>query len=297
MNHASEHDIDRVLTALRDIEPSVGLESRILQALENHTPTRSAWVRWAPATQWSIAALATAAVVLAIALTTHNTRRPPSTIAQTWGPHNSSSSPTQFWGDPSSPEASSPAKVGAHTPTSTIAQTWGDPSSPEASSPAKVGAHNTPTTELSSRPEAAHFAAVAERPAVGTTGAPTPGSWHLTSAPTPPTYPPHQLLCDCDPIAMAEMQAPSQLAPEMPLTAQERLLQRVVHHDDPIEIAELEPLHAHAPQAAPAPQEDDPVKNVVQQFLKQLAAAEALNPTTPASDSNDPDPNIDSSPN
>jgi len=101
MNHASEHDIDRVLTALRDTEPSVGLESRILQALEDRTPIRSAWFRWTPPMQWGLAALATAAVVLAVAFTTHNTRRPTSTIAQTWG-------------DPSSPEASSPAKVGSH---------------------------------------------------------------------------------------------------------------------------------------------------------------------------------------
>ena len=91
---------------------------------------------------------------------------------------------------------------------------------------------------------------------------------------------------------MAEMQAPSQPAPEMPLTAQERLLQRVVRRGDPIEIAELEPLPNNAPHATA--REDDAVKNVVQGFLKQLAAAEAINPTPPTPDpppATDPDAN------
>ena len=82
MNHASEHDIDRVLTALRDTEPSAGMESRILQSLENRTPAGSAWFRWTSPMPWSLAALATAAVVFAVALTAHNTRRPAPSIAQ-----------------------------------------------------------------------------------------------------------------------------------------------------------------------------------------------------------------------
>jgi hypothetical protein len=260
MNNASEHDIDRVLTALRDTQPTEGMERRILHAMEHRTPARSSWFRWTLSSQWSLAAFATATIVLAIALTTHNTQQP----------------------------------------TPTIAQIWGDPSLPDASSPAKVGLHNAPTPNLSSRPQAAHFAAAAETPAIGTANTPTPNTRHPGSV--PPTYPPHQLLCDCDPIAMAEMQAPSQLAPEMPLTSQERLLQRVVHRGDPIEIAELEPIQSHALRAAPAPKEDDAVRSVVQHFLKQLAAAEALDPTAPtptpapppASDSNDPGPDIDS---
>ena len=82
MNHASEHDIDRVLTALRDTEPSAGMESRILQALENRTPAGSARFRWTSPMPWSLAALATAAVVFAVALTAHNTRRTAPSIAQ-----------------------------------------------------------------------------------------------------------------------------------------------------------------------------------------------------------------------
>ncbi|HZL28793.1 MAG TPA: hypothetical protein VFC39_19865 [Acidobacteriaceae bacterium] len=246
MNHASEHDIDRVLTALRDTEPTAGLESRILQAVEDRTPARPAWFRWAPPLQWSLAALATAAIVFA--LTTHNTRRPTSTTAQTWG-------------DPSSPEASSPAKVGSHSPASTEASRL----------------HTTRRGEIAAFTEA------------GTLHTPV----HMRS-PRIPTYPPHKLLCDCDPLAMAEMQAPSRPAPEMPLTAQERLLQRVVHHGDPIEIAELEPFPKNPLVTAATAKDDDAVKDVVQRYLKQLAAAEALNPTPPASDSNDPGPNVDS---
>jgi uroporphyrinogen decarboxylase len=71
----------------------------------------------------------------------------------------------------------------------TSAPMRGDPSSPEASSPAKVGSHNAPTPELSPRPEAAHFVAAAERPAAGITNGPTPGPWALDPAPSPSAWP------------------------------------------------------------------------------------------------------------
>jgi hypothetical protein len=80
---------------------------------------------------------------------------------------------------------------------------------------------------------------------------------------------------------MDEMEAPSHPAPAMPLTAQERLLQRVVRRSDSFELAELEPLPNARLRAAVPAKEDDAVKNVVQNYLKQLAAAEALNPTPP----------------
>lgn len=44
-----------------------------------------------------------------------------------------------------------------------------------------------------------------------------------------------------DELAMSEMMAPSQPAPPMPLTEQERLLLRAVHDHDPVELAMLEP--------------------------------------------------------
>ena len=50
---------------------------------------------------------------------------------------------------------------------------------------------------------------------------------------------PDHLLCDCDPVALAESRAPSQPAPPLPLTDQEKLLRRIVDKGDPIELAEL----------------------------------------------------------
>jgi len=49
----------------------------------------------------------------------------------------------------------------------------------------------------------------------------------------------HQLLCDCDPTALAEANAPSLPAPALPLTEQEKLLRRIAHHPDAVEVAEL----------------------------------------------------------
>ncbi len=46
---------------------------------------------------------------------------------------------------------------------------------------------------------------------------------------------------DPDAIARRETQAPSQPAPEMPLTAQEQLLLRLIHRGDPVELAALDP--------------------------------------------------------
>jgi hypothetical protein len=45
---------------------------------------------------------------------------------------------------------------------------------------------------------------------------------------------------DSDAVALEEMHAPSRPAPPMPLTEQERLLLRLVHKDDPVELAMLD---------------------------------------------------------
>ena len=238
MNHASEHDIDRILTALRDTQPSEGMESRILQAMEQRTPARSAWFRFTPSMQWGLAALATSAVIFAVAFT-YNTRRANSDSVASAG---ASQNPVISTGAQRSGEiAAFPEASATHTP--------------------------------------AHLKAASS---------------------TQPAYPPHELLCDCDRLAMDEMQAPSHPAPEMPLTAQERLLQRVVHREDPIEIAELE-LPNRTLQPASVTKENDAVRNVVQGFLKQLAAAEAISPTAPTpepppafdSGANDPGPSAE----
>ena len=61
----------------------------------------------------------------------------------------------------------------------------------------------------------------------------------------------------CDPIALAESQAPSHPAPELPLTDQEKLLRRIARHPDPVEIAELDP----SARAARAAEDKDAFKN------------------------------------
>jgi len=244
MNNASEHDIDRVLTALRDTEATEGMERRILHALENRTPARAAWLRWTSPMPWSLAALATAAVVFAVALTAHNTRRPAPGIAQ------------------SSVLTPSPNAV-----ISTEAQ-----SSPSViSTGAKRSGEIAAFTEASAAHTPAHLKSTAQA-----------------------AYPPHELLCDCDPLAMAEMQAPSQPAPPMPLSRDERILSRAAQRGEQVQIALLEPFR-DAPQRAQVPTaEDTALRHAVQGFLKQLAAAETLNPTPPTPDHDDPVPVPDS---
>jgi len=50
-----------------------------------------------------------------------------------------------------------------------------------------------------------------------------------------------ETLSEEDALALSEMRAPSHPAPEMPLTEQERLMLRIVHGGDPVELAELDP--------------------------------------------------------
>ena len=45
-----------------------------------------------------------------------------------------------------------------------------------------------------------------------------------------------------DAVAWSEMRAASQPAPPLPLTAQERLLLRIAHRGDPVEMAMLDPV-------------------------------------------------------
>jgi len=238
MNDASEHDIDRVLTALRDTEPTEGLEARILQALENRTPVRSTWFRRTSPMQWGLA-LTTAAVVLAIALTAHNTHHTAPGIAQ---------------------------------------------------SPVLMPSQNTVISTEASRLHATRSGEIAAFSEAGATHTPAQPS----STPTQPTYPPHELLCDCDPLAMADMQAPSQPAPPMPLSRDEQILRRAAQRGEQVQIALLEPLR-DAPQRAQVPTaEDTALQHAVQGFLRQLAAAETLNPTPPTPDHDEPVPDTSS---
>src|SRR6266550_8674156 len=51
-----------------------------------------------------------------------------------------------------------------------------------------------------------------------------------------------EAVLDSDAVALEEMHAPSRPAPPMPLTEQEKLLLRLVHKDDPVELAMLETM-------------------------------------------------------
>jgi len=68
--------------------------------------------------------------------------------------------------------------------------------------------------------------------------------------PVPVSRRSNQLLCDCDPTAVAEANAPSLPAPELPLTEQERLLRRIAQHPDQVQVAELTSAGREASSAA-----------------------------------------------
>ena len=128
------------------------------------------------------------------------------------------------------------ALAGSHRHTTSSATATLDTPTP-SSRPDSPSAAST----RSPRPETAHFAAAAERPAVSTTHpSPLPqtahsGPWTLDPQPSP-----RRVLCDCDPLALADSEAPSHPAPPLPLTAQERLLRRMARPDSPVLLAELD---------------------------------------------------------
>ena len=65
---------------------------------------------------------------------------------------------------------------------------------------------------------------------------------HESSIEQPPEAAKEQPLNDSDSLALLETRAPSQAAPEMPLTAQERSLLNIVHQRDTEELAALDPV-------------------------------------------------------
>jgi len=167
MNQTSQHDIDQVLTALRNTTPPTGMESRILKAVEQRTASLPSQL---PARTWTWA-FGAAALITALALTAiHLHRNPPS-----------------------------------------------DPVSTASTN------HATPTPPLQA-------ASVTNRHLPKPSPSPQPNKITRRSAP----------LCDCDPLALAESNAPSLPAPEMPLTAQEKLLLRVAQHPDPVQIEQFD---------------------------------------------------------
>ena len=118
---------------------------------------------------------------------------------------------------------------------------------PGAPGPASGTRVSTPSTKLALNSQlTARSSQLDARPALSSSS-PTlllttnPLKTHNSTKPAlpNPTPNPDHLLCDCDPVALAESRAPSQPAPPLPLTDQEKLLRRIVDKGDPIELAEL----------------------------------------------------------
>ena len=224
MNHPTERDIAKVLTGLRDTQPSAGLEQRILHGIQHRTPARTPlFMRW----QLIAAVPATA---LAIFLTTHilnprNSLPVPSTTAAT---------PTTTAGGPSFAHFAKARVPGERALLAGVER--------GVSSNAR-SLSSTPPTNLSSRPEAAHFAAAVERPAAPTN------------------------LSPADRQALEDANAPSHPSPPLPLSHDERILLAAAQRGKSIEVAQLDPIADDPLRAAAITREDAAVKTVVQRFL------------------------------
>jgi hypothetical protein len=129
---------------------------------------------------------------------------------------------------------------------------------------------SAPPTTLSSRQEAAYFAAALERPAV------------------------EAQLSAADRQALEDTNAPSRPSPPLPLSHDERILLAAAQREGSVEVAQLDATE-NPLRAVTSAREDNAVKAAVQHLLRQLAAAEALNPTPPAPEASDPHPPADSS--
>jgi hypothetical protein len=195
----SKEAIEKVLAGLRDADAPVGMECRILNALdalEDHSSPRrrSDFLRlrpiWLvaparPVASWFLASAVALAGLFAIALTIPAVRR--------LG-HSSTQSPTQI-----TTNSVSVAPLLLATP--------------------ETAANNAPL--------------------------PLPGvrSTRKTNAPRP------QVAHDNASAARGEMRSDSFPAPPMPLTEQERLLLRIAHKADPVELAMLDPMQRAARDA------------------------------------------------
>jgi hypothetical protein len=194
-----EEAIERVLTALRDADAPVGMECRILdalEALEDHSSPRyrSGWRRlrpiWlitpaGPVAGWSLACGVALAGLFAVALTIPAIRR--------LG-HSSTQLPTQI-------------------------RTNSTPAGPLPLAAPEAAANNAPL--------------------------PLPGVRSTRKTNAPRLEGAH----DNDSAALSEMRSDSFPAPPMPLTEQERLLLRIAHKADPVELAMLDPIQRAARDA------------------------------------------------
>jgi hypothetical protein len=194
----SEEAIARVLAGLRDADVPVGMERRILEALEDQTPeqTRLGWRWFRP--MWLVTAaypVATSSLVCGVAL------------------------------------AGLFAAVSLGIP---AIRRLGH--APAQSKMNQVPAGSMPLVT----PEAAKSV---ELPLSGSSAR----SVRKMNLRAPKEIPDSDR--DSDSVALSEMRAPSHPAPPMPLTEQERLLLRIAHKNDPVEMAVLDPMRRAARDA------------------------------------------------
>ncbi len=223
----NDHDLDRVLTALGNIQPPAHLEHRILAALEAHPVPAPRWAFWTmlpPARHGLTLSLAFSGVGLVVAifsLSAHNSARPA---------HHADGPSVRAFAKSRGPQQAFSARWGG---------TWGI-------APRATALPRSASNSVGSDDDHAVSSAVEQsrssphRPSLQTL------SHHDLQSPTQPQPGPHTLLCDCDPTAVAEASAPSLPAPPLPLTAQEKLLLRIAHHPNPVELAELDPHQREA---------------------------------------------------
>jgi hypothetical protein len=255
--HRHDRDIDHVLTALGNTQPPAHLEHRVLDALENRavsvsrlphlphwmtprsprTPTR-AW-----AASLGAVGLGAALILLAAALSVH----------KSGGPSLASGAGVSGAGGPATTS-------GALASTACgLATTSGGPASTSGGPAFRALAKGWTTapraTALSSSASHTVILSEADRSSVRAVEGPrnSPHNPSLQALSNHELQRPPQshtslrtVLCDCDPTAVAEANAPSLPAPPLPLTAQEKLLLRIAHHPNPVELAELDPHQREA---------------------------------------------------
>lgn len=217
MNHEPEtlHDLDRILTALREAQPRPGIDQRILARLQQREAE--------PALpRWSFSRLlfpVCAALTICIAFALHHTQRniaqlPQANKLETGSPQLKAGPDLSTLHTPQLTTQNSKLKTGPDLPL--------------------VHAHNTQTS--------------AENP------------------PSPHTTDP---LCDCDPTALADTQAPSHPAPAMPLTTQEKLMLRMVRRESPVLVAELDTRTREASLT----RERDEVRQLLSALVPEISQA------------------------
>jgi hypothetical protein len=222
-----DEDIDRLLNALRDTEPLDGMQHRILQHTRHHAPQRASWrTLLTPRLEAHPLAIAlSCAAILAstiywTALRPHPAPHELATSKPIAAPITAKElgAPSSELGAPSSELGVSSSESGA--PSSEL----GAPSSATASSSPKVGNRDSDPPSITAPRKNKK-----------------PTTPNLTNE--------HQNSLD-------QLAAQNHPAPELPLTDQEKLLLRLAHRYDPVEIVALN----HPPMASHDAEEKEEVK-------------------------------------